>query len=307
MNNENYYQVLGVDEKATQDDIKKAYRKLAKENHPDAGGNEDKFKNISTAYDVLGDEQKRKEYDYKRSNPFGDSSSFSDMFSSMFGGNRPRTPKAPSTTINLNLTVLDSYNAINKTISYQRKNKCEPCNGTGGDKKTCVTCSGAGVITRQVGNGYFVQLVQVSCPTCNGEGQITLNPCFLCSGSGTKTEMKSVDVKIPHGIDNGQFLRLSGMGDYYKGIFGDLIVRVNISPENNFDKYNNTLIYNCYMTLNDFQKGEVEVPHPDGLLSIKLPKQVDTSKPLRIKGKGFKIDTVGDLIVNQFLKYDRSE
>lgn len=307
MNNENFYTTLGVPETATQDDIKKAYRKLAKENHPDAGGNEDTFKKISVAYDTIGDEQKRRQYDMQRKNPFGGFGDMNDMFSQMFGGRRPNNQQRPVHTSNITVSVgvLDSYKAKKHTLSYRRQAMCEPCNGTGGDKTTCNGCGGSGVIVRQVGSGAFVQLMQMVCDTCGGTGSKIINPCFLCSGVGSKPEMKSLDISLPHGIDNGQFLRLQGMGDFRNGTYGDLVVRIDLKPQDNFDKIGNHLVYNSFLTLDDLKSGNMTVPHPDGELSIKMPKKVDTSIPLRVKSKGFRTDTVGDLMINQYVKFER--
>lgn len=307
MNNENFYTTLGVPETATQDDIKKAYRKLAKENHPDAGGNEDTFKKISVAYDTIGDEQKRRQYDMQRKNPFGGFGDMNDMFSQMFGGRRPNNQQRPVHTSNITVSVgvLDSYKAKKHTLSYRRQAMCEPCNGTGGDKTTCNGCGGSGVIVRQVGSGAFVQLMQMVCDTCGGTGSKIINPCFLCGGVGSKPEMKSLDISLPHGIDNGQFLRLQGMGDFRNGTYGDLVVRIDLKPQDNFDKIGNHLVYNSFLTLDDLKSGNMTVPHPDGELSIKMPKKVDTSIPLRVKSKGFRTDTVGDLMINQYVKFER--
>ena len=305
MNIDNFYDVLGVEENATQDDIKKKYRKLAKENHPDIGGSEETFKKISTAYDVLGDEDKRKQYDQQRRNPFGGSFNFNDIFGNM--NNRPQGGARHVHTSNITVTIgtISSYKSKKHTLSYRRQAACDPCNGTGGDKKTCNMCNGSGITVKQFGNGSFFQLVQVACETCHGKGNILTNPCFLCSGSGTKTEMKTLDISLPHGIDNGQFLRLNGMGDFKNGVYGVLVVRVELKPEDGFSKVNNHLVYDAFITLDELKSGNLTIPHPDGELSIKLPKQVDTSKPLRIKSKGFKLDIVGDLIINQFVKFQR--
>ena len=304
MNADNYYESLGVPDTATQDEIKKAYRKLAKENHPDAGGDEDKFKKISVAYDTLGDEQKRQQYDQQRNNPFGN---FGDMFSSMFGQQRPQHQQRQNhtTTISVNIGVLDSYKSEKKGLTYKRQIPCEPCNGSGGDKKICPTCGGSGAVIRQVGTGMFVQVVQMACDSCHGTGKFIVNPCFLCHGVGTKGEVKTLEIQLPHGIDNGQFVRLQGMGDFRNGVYGDLIVRLNVEPQNGFDKVDNHLVYNAFLNLEDLKNGNLLVPHPDGDLNLKLPKTVDTSRPLRVKSKGFKLDTVGDLMVNQFVRFER--
>jgi molecular chaperone DnaJ len=307
MNIENYYEVLGVDENASQEDIKKKYRKLAKENHPDAGGDEELFKKISTAYDVLGDQQKRQGYDQQRRNPFGNFGDMNDIFSNMFGGRRNTTNQRPVHTSNItvNIGTLNSYKGGKHTLSYRRNAACDPCNGTGGDKKVCNVCNGMGNVVKQFGNGAFFQLMHVTCESCNGKGHSITNPCFLCNGSGNKVEMKTLDVSLPHGIDNGQFLRLTGMGDFRNGIYGDLVVRIELKPENNFSKVGNHLVYDAFITLEDLTNGNLNIPHPDGELNIKLPKNIDTSIPLRIKSKGFKLESVGDLIVNQYVKYKR--
>lgn len=301
MNNDNYYDVLGVDEKSTQDDIKKAYRNLAKENHPDKGGDEEKFKKINEAYDTIGDEVKRKNYDNQKNNPFG--GNFSDMFN-MFNQQRQRQENHTS-VITVNIGVLDSYLSRNKQITYKRKTNCNVCTGTGGEKKICTVCNGVGSVMRQMGSGMFVQVVNMACETCSGTGKITINACYGCGGLGTKDEMKTLDIKIPHGIEDGQFIRMSNVGDFKNGRFGDLVVRINLMEENGFFKNGPHLVYNSYLKYEDLMKEDINIPHPDGELNIKLPKLMDSSKPLRVRGKGFKVDQLGDLLINQIVRFER--
>jgi molecular chaperone DnaJ len=308
MNTENYYDILGVEETATQEEIKKSYRKLAKENHPDKGGSEDLFKKISVAYDTIGDETKRKQYDVERKNPFGGmgggyGSSFSDLFNSVFG--QQTQQRTHTTNINVSVGVIESFMGKNKTITYKRKSKCEPCDGGGGDSQVCSTCRGQGQVVRQVGSNMFFQMVTVECPTCSGSGKIMINPCHSCGGKGNKDEIKNVDIKLPHGVDDGQFLRMQGQGDFRNGVYGDLIIRIQMEKEKNFEKFGNNLIYNLYFSLKDLEKDTFEIPHPEGSMTIKYPKEIDTSKPLRVKGKGFKTENGGDLLINQYLKYNR--
>jgi molecular chaperone DnaJ len=310
MSQENYYDILGVTETASQEDIKKAYRKLAKDNHPDKGGDEDRFKRISVAYDTLGETNKRQQYDNQRRNPFmnGGGVSMEDMINQMFGGrgfNQSRQ-QAHTTNLNVDVTVVESFLAKRKTINYQRKKDCGTCTGTGGEKKTCTICSGSGRIIRQMGNGMLVQMVQTACDSCRGTGQILIRACYTCNGSGESTEMKTIDIQLPHGIDDGQFIRMKGMGDFKNGIYGDLIIRIQIKPDNNFEKMGQHLVYNAYLTLEDLQNGTCSVPHPHGELNLKLPNEVDTSRALRVKGKGFNQNELGDLIVNQFVKFKRN-
>ena len=309
---EDHYSTLGVNETASQEEIKKAYRVLVKENHPDKGGDEEKFKKISTAYDVIGDETKRSQYDAQRRNPFGNmnggfgGSSMDDMFSQMFGGGRQRQTRVHDTIVDITVGVIESYLGSKKTITYKRKDKCEPCNGSGGEKKVCGTCGGQGFTIRQMGSGMFVQIVQVACNTCNGVGKITTAACYACGGKGDKDEIKTVDIQLPQGIDDGQFLRLQNLGDFRNGVYGNLVIRIKMGSEGGFDKIGDHLVYNAYLTMDDFKKGEFEVPHPDGKLNLKFPNNVDTSIPLRVRGKGFKGGQVGDLLVNQYLKYNRN-
>jgi len=301
MNNDNYYEVLGVDEKATQEDIKKAYRNLAKENHPDKGGDEEKFKKITEAYDTIGDANKRSQYDNQRSNPFG--SNFADMFHS-FNQQRQRQDTHTS-VITVNIGVLDSYLSRNKQITYKRKTSCNVCSGSGGEKKVCTTCNGAGSVMKQMGTGMFIQVVNMMCETCSGTGKITINACYSCNGSETKDEMKTLDVKIPHGLEDGQFIRMSNVGDFKNGRFGDLVIRVNLVEDNGFFKNGPHLIYNSYLNYEDIIKEDINIPHPDGELNIKLPKLFDSSKPLRVKGKGFKVGQIGDLLINRIVRFER--
>jgi molecular chaperone DnaJ len=310
MNIPNYYEILGVDEKATQDEIKKVYRKLAKENHPDAGGDEENFKRIAEAYDTLGDENKRQQYDMRKNNPFANMGGshddlFQQMFNQAFGGRRSQRNAVHDTVIDIDLSVLESYKGAKKEISYRRKIKCDPCNGSGGEKKVCPTCNGQGSVTRQMGSGMFIQMVQVACNTCAGHGQVITNPCYVCKGTGTKEEIKTVEVKLPHGIDDGQFIRLQGVGDFRNGIYGNLVVRVKMNNENNFEKYGPHLIYHAYFDLNDLKKPDFEIPHPDGTLKLKFPKIFDTTKPLRVKSKGFKSEVIGDLLIHQHVRFER--
>jgi molecular chaperone DnaJ len=304
MNNDNYYQILGVNESSTQAEIKKVYRKLAKENHPDVGGDEEKFKKIAQAYDVLGDENKRNEYNLKLKNPSGmNDDLLNHMYNQAFG-HRERN-RVHDLIIETDLTVIESYMGVEKEITYKRKLKCDPCNGSGGEKQTCGTCRGNGFVTKQMGSGMFIQIVQVACDSCRGVGQIIIKPCYNCSGVGTKDEIKTVKVQLPHGIDSGQFIRLQGIGDFRNGVYGNLVVRVNMVSTDNFEKHGPHLVYNVYFNLDDLKKESFEIPHPDGLLKLKFPPTFDTTKPLRLKSKGFRTEFFGDLLVNQHVRFDR--
>ena len=290
----NFYETLGVNETATQEEIKKSYRKLAVEHHPDKGGDENKFKEISEAFDTIGDNDKRQQYDNQRSNPFGGGfnpfggggNPFEDMFNNMHSH---RQPSVPDKVIEVMVGVLESYNGSDKTITYSRKHKCGGCNGSGGDRVNCGTCRGEGFTIQRIGTGMFIQMVRQVCYSCNGET--------------TKSSIENLSIKLPHAVDDGQFLRLQGKGDFHNGIYGNLVLRIKVSPENNFEKLGNDLVYNAFFDLESLKKGTLDVNHPKGNISVKLPIDFDTTKPLRVKSKGF--NNVGDLFIKLNVKFSR--
>lgn len=308
MSTESYYDILGVSDTATQDEIKKAYRKKAVEHHPDKGGDEQVFKKISEAYDTIGDEGKRRQYDSQKNNPFGGGgfNPFEDFFS-QFGGRQQRQqrPQAPDKIINMDVTVIESYLGVEKTINYSRKHACNTCNGSGGDRATCSRCQGQGFITVRMGNGMFIQMVQQACDVCHGQGSMLTRRCGSCSGQGTRSEMESVSFKLPHGTDNGQFYRMNDLGDYHNGVYGNLVIKVNLMNTDNFEKMGNDLVYNSFLNLEDLKKNSVGVPHPDGEIRVNFPLEFDSSKPLRVKSKGFKNGGQGDLYVKLYVKFKR--
>ena len=305
----NFYETLGVNETATQEEIKKSYRKLAVEHHPDKGGDENKFKEISEAFDTIGDNDKRQQYDNQRSNPFGgggfnpfggSGNPFEDMFNNMHS---QRQPSVPDKVIEVVVGVLESYNASDKTITYQRKHKCGDCNGTGGDRVTCNVCRGEGFTIQRIGTGMFIQMVRQVCYSCNGKGFTYSRVCGSCNGETTKSSTENLSIKLPHGVDDGQFLRLQGKGDFHNGIYGNLVLRIKVSPENNFEKLGNDLVYNAFFDLESLKKDTLDVNHPKGNISVKLPIDFDTTKPLRVKSKGF--NNVGDLFIKLNVKFSR--
>lgn len=301
----NFYNTLGVNENATKEEIKKAYRKLAVKHHPDKGGDESMFKNINEAYGTLGDENKRVQYDNRHNNPFGNQPGGQNPFDDFFRGftQRRKKPTAPETIVNVDVGTVESYLGSEKIITYNRKDKCGTCSGSGGDKNKCGNCNGDGFRTVKVGNGLFSQVVRQTCHLCNGEGHIFIKRCGGCNGSTTNTKTETIKIKVPVGIDNGQFLRLQGKGDYFKGLYGNLVVKVNLTPENGFDKNGDSLIYDAVFSKNDLDKNTFSVPHPLGELLVTMPKIFDTIKPLRVKSKGF---NGGDLYVNLVVRFERS-
>lgn len=296
-----YYNILGVNRDASKDDIKKAYRKLSKQYHPDVnpeGG--DKFKEIAEAYDTLSDDNKRKQYD--NPNPFGGGGGSMEDFFNMFNSqSHQKRRRAPDKTLNVDITPLESYHGVNKQIVYQANHSCDLCNGTGGDNTVCGTCGGYGSLRRQVGTGLFTQIVETQCPSCQGSGYQITNPCIKCNGNKVEPRMRDITVKIPKGADNGDFLRVGGQGDFnaQMGTTGDLIIKVNMIKSEGFEKVGNDLVYTHKMNPIDFITAEnIIVPHPLNKLSIPVPDSLSTTTPLRLKAKGYHIQNhVGDFYV----------
>lgn len=308
MNEENFYTILGLEKNATQEDIKKAYREKSKKHHPDKGGSEDTFKKINEAYSTLSDEQKRFNYDNKGNNPFGfGDGNMSDIFEQMFnfGGRGQRRNAHIDKIVELHITPVESYLGVEKIFQFTRKEACGSCNGRGGERVTCVTCNGQGMFAKTVNNGFFQQVFRSVCQSCNGNGYTLKNRCVICGGNGTKEVGENLSIKIPHGIDDGQYLKVSGKGDFQQNGYGNLLLKIVMVKSQNFEKLNNDLIYNIDLSLNDLQKEDFTVPHPMGDMNIKFPDEFDTSKPLRVKGKGYNTNTQGDLYIKMNVKYNR--
>lgn len=305
MSQNNFYNVLGVKENASQDEIKKAYRKLAVEHHPDKGGSEDKFKEISQAYDVLGDENKRAQYDSRRNNPFMNGGGGFNPFEDLFGNsNYQKRKTVPDKIIEVEVGAIESFLSGDKVITYTKNDRCDGCRGTGGDKMTCNGCGGQGFRVHTIGGSMFQQVVRQVCNTCRGSGQIYTKVCGVCQGTTVKPLTEVVKIKLPHGADDGQFLKLQGKGDFHDGFYGNLVIRVKCVPENNFEKMGDDLIYNAYFSKEDLDKTSIEVPHPLGTISITMPNSFDTTKPLRVKGKGY--HNTGDMFVKQHVRFNRN-
>lgn len=297
-----YYKILEVSENSTDDEIKKQYRILSKKYHPDVNpeGSEI-FKDIAEAYENIATKDKRDQYHMKRNGGGNINDIFSSFFNQQNNMNRRRNV-APDKIIKVDISVFDSYLSVDKSITYLKNNPCGDCKGSGGDRQRCNSCGGGGFRVNVVNHGFMVQQVRVPCETCGAKGYTLIHKCFRCSGSGIKTESNNIGIKIPHAIDNGQFLKLQGLGDFHNGVFGDLVVQINLVKDDFFDKVDNSLIYKLFLNYEDIRKDSYHVPHPNGELLIQAPKIFDTSKPLRIKGKGF---NGSDMYVNLFVKFDR--
>jgi len=290
-----YYKILEIEENFTEDLLKKKYRELSKKYHPDVNpSGSEMFKDISEAYDTLSDPNKRRQYDMQRQGGGMD-----DFFASFFN-QQNRRPKSPDKIINLKLTPTEIYNGVVKDIVYNRNVPCDGCRGTGGSKKTCDTCNGSGFIINRFGSGFFVQQVQMNCPSCSGTGQIIIDRCHKCNGNSVKGEMNTITIEIPKTADNGQFLKMHRLGDFDKYDFGDLVLRVEVEPADGFAKMGNDLVYTHYLNDEEICADKYIIPHPNGDLSIKASDVFDTSKPLRIKDKGY---LGGDFYVKLEVKF----
>ena len=216
----NYYEILGVAENASQDEIKKSYRKLSKQYHPDVNPEgEEKFKDIAEAYDILGDENKRQQYNQRKNNPFagrGGNFDAQSIFEEMVNGGRRQNTKSPDKVISISMTPIDSYFGIEKEISYDYLKVCKPCDGNGGNRSVCSTCGGQGYVMQRMGTGMFQQIFNVTCNGCGGQGSVITKKCDTCNGNGMIKEKEKIVISIPKNVDNGDFLRIATKGDYGK-------------------------------------------------------------------------------------------
>lgn len=307
-----YYGILGVSKDASADDIKKAYRKLSKQFHPDVNPEGvERFKEIAEAYDTLSNPDKKQKYDNPVSNMFGGDASIEDLLKHMgfnrnpFGGQR--RPSAPEKIITLDITALDSFRGSTQQINYKRDIACNTCGGSGGDRTGCGTCGGVGYRMRQMGQSPFQQIIQETCSSCFGRGYIITNACTSCIGKGTQGEFKSMNITLQHGIDDGEFYRVESAGDFHNGVYGNLLLKVRMKKDTNWEKVGDDLIYNNFLTYDDLTNESCEVPHPDGNIVVKYPELFDTLTPLRVRGKGYRRERIGDLYIKNIVRFKREK
>lgn len=300
-----YYKILEVEEKSTQEEIKKSYRRLASKYHPDKNPDgEEMFKEIAEAYDVLSNPQKKEQYDNRGKNPF-QGTSYEEMFSQMFGGGaqQPRRKNTPDKIVKVQITPIESYLGEEKRIQYMKDVHCITCSGKGGEQQVCGTCNGQGFQIKSYGTGFMSQQIRTACPTCAGRGYTLVHKCFGCDGRGTKQSTADMRITIPKGIDSGQYLKVENAGDFKNGEYGNLVIQIVVIPHDGYEKINNDLIYNLFLNFEDLKKDKYNIPHPDGDLRIDAPKMFDTSKPLRLRGKGY---NGGDMYLKLNVKFERT-
>jgi len=322
MQQQDFYELLGVARDASDADIKKAYRKLAMKYHPDRNQGdksaEDKFKEIQKAYAVLSDKEKRAAYDQfghagvdgmGAGGPgaggfggfggggagFGDV--FEDIFENIFtggrraggGGGQSRAARGADLQIGVELTLEDAATGKSVDITVPRHATCGTCSGSGAKKgskpKNCETCEGVGQVRIQ--QGFFS--IQQTCPHCHGEGQVISDPCDDCQGNGRVRESKTLTVKIPAGIDDADRVRLSGEGEagIHGGPAGDLYVQVQVKKHDIFERHGKDLHCEVPIAFSVAALGgTIEVPTLDGRVSLKVPGETQTGKSFRLRGKG---------------------
>lgn len=301
-----YYDILGISEDASQDEIKKAYRKKAKKYHPDSNSdeaNEEKFKKINKAYDVLSDEDKRKKYDrfgkqgvegHAQRGQRRAASNFQDIFEQIFGGGgggrRSRQKRGKDLKIHTTITLEEAFKGVEKTFEVTRKRKCSECNGTGsedGETKTCSECDGSGRVRRIERSIFGRQEVVKECPECKGSGEVPEEPCNVCNGEGFAEEEEKITTEIPAGVKDGQRLRLSGKGNESRGRTGDMYVIVKVEAHDSLERRGKDLYTTVKIGVGDAALGtSVEVPGPDKPVKVDIPAGTQPGQVLRASGKG---------------------
>lgn len=305
-----YYEVLGVSRTATAEELKRAYRKLAREHHPDvnrADGAEERFKEINEAYEVLSDPDRRAAYDRfghaangagLGGDPFGfGASPFGDLFESFFSTSTSRRRAAPQRGADLQITVDLSFEeavfGVEKEVELIRLETCEACHGTrmrdGQHPPRCPTCGGAGEVRRvqQTILGQF--MTSSPCSTCRGEGVTITDPCPKCRGRGRINKPRTINVSIPAGIDENATLRLAGQGESSKqgGPTGNLYVRVRIAPHELFTRQGKLIGLEIGVNIAQAVLGdEIEIETLDGAVEFKLPSGTQSGQQFRLRGKG---------------------
>ncbi len=305
-----YYEILGVEKTASKEDIKKAYKKLALQYHPDRNKEKDaeeKFKEISEAYAVLSDDEKRKAYDnyghagfdqrYTEEDIFRNVN-FDDIFGDMFGGSifdmffgGRRERRGQDIHVEVEINFEDVIKGIKKQVTIKKNTPCDACEGTGAKDaifKTCETCNGRGAQIRQQRTPFGIFSTQTTCRTCGGTGRTPQKTCPSCEGEGVEYTDHSLTVSIPAGIDHGQMLRIRGEGVAVKnGISGDLLVSVHVHPHELFERDGQDIHIELPLSFSQAALGdEIKIPTLDGQATLTIPAATQSNTTFRLKHKG---------------------
>ncbi len=315
-----YYEVLGVSKNASADEIKRAYRQLAKKYHPDVNkepGAEEKFKEINEAYDTLSDEQKKARYDqFGFDDPMGGGAGggsgfsgfsgfgggfggFEDIFSSFFGGGSRGNPNASQAGKDVEKTMTITFEeavyGCKKKIRLTVEDECTACGGTGAysknDIKTCPKCKGQGRVYMRQQTIFGQSTVQTTCPDCHGTGKVITKKCEACGGKGRVRRTKDIEVNIPAGIDTGMTLRVAGCGEagVNGGNPGDLYITFTVTPHKNFVRDGSNIILTVPISFTQAALGDtIEVPTIDSPVNLKIPAGTQSETKFKLRGRGTK-------------------
>ncbi len=303
-----YYEVLGVSKTATQDEIKSAFRKLAKKYHPDVSKEEnaaEKFKECQEAYAVLSDENKRKQYDQYGHAAFQNNAGggydfsgfdFSDIFSDLFGsgfgfnfgGNSNRKSRGRDRVMRVDLTFEEAVFGTKKTINIDTYDECDSCHGKGGfDEEVCSNCHGTGTVTAEQRTLFGSFMTKTTCPKCSGKGRSYKRSCSKCSGTGKVRVNKDIEVKIPAGVDTGNQQRVAGYGEYGSAGNGDLYLEYRVCGHELFERDGNDIYLEVPLTITEAVLGcKKEIPTLTGKVKLTIEAGSNTGDKLRLKGKG---------------------
>jgi len=311
-----YYEILGVKKNAKEEDIKKAFRRLAHEHHPDKGGDQQKFKDINEAYQVLGDKEKRSQYDQFGHDAFSgmnqgyggfsgfqgfdmnfqDAGDLGDVFSEMFGFNKQRKGKNRGSDIETEVRIdfIESVKGVTRKIKLYTNDACETCKGSGADPSSktteCKTCNGTGSIKQATRTFFGTIQSTVTCPECTGRGSKPDKICEDCKGTGAVRNNRELEINIPGGISIGDSLKISGAGEFpgQGGIAGDLYVHINVAPHKVFSRSGNDVVSIVKVPYSILSLGgEIAIETVDGTGKLTIPEATEPGTVFKIMGKGF--------------------
>ena len=319
-----YYKILGVEKGASKDDIKKAFRTLAHKYHPDKkGGDEAKFKEVNEAYSILSDDKKRSEYDtygqtFNGAGPGGfggqggqgfggfdfsqftqngagfEGFDFGDVLNEFFGGRagRGRARRGRDISIDIELSFEEAVFGVERKVLLNKTAACDTCKGSGGapgtEFVTCATCNGKGKIREMRGTVFGSFATERVCETCQGQGKTPKEKCKTCKGAGVFKKEQEIKLKIPAGIDNGEMIRMTGMGEAISGgQAGDLYIKIHVRPHTVFKKDGQNLTMDLTVKLSDaILGGQYTIDTLDGAINVKIPEHVSFGEILRVRNQG---------------------